>query len=131
MPRRINGKVVEITVRRLDRCVSGGFQTLLHPVDKSLASSGSAFCSPKCVNECRTILWVSHFLANHLAFFTSLVSTEFPSLTSGGSTWMKATTVCSQVMGSASGASSRVFMDGFQANRSQYQNSKRIMILVS
>jgi hypothetical protein len=32
-------------------------------------------------------------------------------------------------MGTASGALSRVFRDGFQANRSQYQNNKRIMFL--
>jgi len=34
-----------------------------------------------------------------------------------------------EVMGTASGAGSRVFRDGFQPNRSQYQNSKRILLL--
>lgn len=40
---------------------------------------------------------------------------------------MNATTVFSWAMGSASGASDRVFSVGFQEKRSQYQNNKRMV----
>ena len=95
-------------------------------VEMHIRNSGSAFASPRWLNECRITCFVSHLRANHFEFFTSFVSAELPSTTSSGSIWINPTTEFEFSAGPASGACSSVFMAGFQSKRSQYQKSTRM-----